>query len=231
MKQHINITGMTCGNCQKSVTQKLAAMPGVDAVAVDLSTGAASFESDAPVPLTTIAQQLGAKYTVTAAEEASPSTAKWQQLRPLFLIFGYLFVSTFLLTFGQGATAFMRVFMGMFYLVFAFFKFLDYSGFPASFAMYDPIARRFSFYGWLYPFLETALGLCFLYAWAMPYALGITGFVLGATTWGVIQQLRKKTTIQCACLGTALKLPMTEATLIENSLMLLMALGMGVQLL
>ena len=65
----------------------------------------------------------------------------------------------------------------------------------------------------------------------MPYALGITGFVLGATTWGVIQQLRKKTTIQCACLGTALKLPMTEATLIENSLMLLMALGMGVQLL
>ncbi|MBT4926684.1 heavy metal transporter, partial [bacterium] len=30
--------------------------------------------------------------------------------------------------------------------------------------------------------------------------------------------------IQCACLGTAIKLPMTIATLIENGIMILMAI-------
>jgi hypothetical protein len=34
----------------------------------------------------------------------------------------------------------------------------------------------------------------------------------------------QKNQIQCACLGTALKLPMTEATLIENLLMITMAI-------
>ena len=35
------------------------------------------------------------------------------------------------------------------------------------------------------------------------------------TTFGVIKACQKSQ-IECACLGTALKLPMTEATLIEN---------------
>jgi hypothetical protein len=32
--------------------------------------------------------------------------------------------------------------------------------------------------------------------------------------------------IKCACLGTALNLPMTEATFIENTIMLVMAVWM-----
>ena len=43
------------------------------------------------------------------------------------------------------------------------------------------------------------------------------------TTCGVIKALFQKSQIQCACLGTALKLPMTEATLIENVIMLTMS--------
>jgi hypothetical protein len=35
-----------------------------------------------------------------------------------------------------------------------------------------------------------------------------------------------KSELQCACLGTALKLPMTKATLIENLIMILMAAWM-----
>ena len=33
-----------------------------------------------------------------------------------------------------------------------------------------------------------------------------------------------KSEIQCACLGTALNLPMTEATLLENGIMIIMSL-------
>ena len=38
--------------------------------------------------------------------------------------------------------------------------------------------------------------------------------------------LLDKKSIRCACLGTALKLPMTEATFIENIIMIAMAISM-----
>ena len=38
--------------------------------------------------------------------------------------------------------------------------------------------------------------------------------------------LLDKKSIMCACLGTALKLPMTEATFIENIIMISMAISM-----
>jgi hypothetical protein len=56
--------------------------------------------------------------------------------------------------------------------------------------------------------------------------LYITLFILGATTIGVVRSLLDKRAIQCACLGTAFKLPMTEATFIENAVMLAMTVYM-----
>ena len=50
--------------------------------------------------------------------------------------------------------------------------------------------------------------------------------ILSITTFGVVYNLYDKSKINCACLGTTLKLPMTEATLIENSMMLVMATSM-----
>ena len=118
----------------------------------------------------------------------------------------------------------MLDFMGLFFIVFSFFKFLDYKSFPISFAMYDPLAKVIPFYGWLYPFIETILGLMFLFRFQLFNAIVITIFLLSITTYGVIKTLRNKKEIQCACLGTAIKLPMTIATLIENGIMILMAI-------
>jgi hypothetical protein len=92
--------------------------------------------------------------------------------------------------------------------------------------MYDPLAKRLPIYGWAYPFIETALGLMFLMRFEVGIALISTLVVLGITTIGVTQTLIDKKSIRCACLGTALKLPMTEATLIENTVMIAMALLM-----
>ena len=125
----------------------------------------------------------------------------------------------------------MLDFMGMFYIVFSFFKFLDLKGFPDSFRMYDPLAKALPFYGWIYPFIETVLGLMFLMRIQIPIALIVTIIILGITTIGVTRTLLDKKSIRCACLGTALKLPMTEATFIENAIMLVMAGTMLIQIL
>jgi hypothetical protein len=70
------------------------------------------------------------------------------------------------------------------------------------------------------------LGLMFLLRWGLDWALVITLVILSTTTVGVINSLFNKNKINCACLGTALKLPMTEATLIENTIMMVMAVAM-----
>lgn len=57
-------------------------------------------------------------------------------------------------------------------------------------------------------------------------ALIITLIILGVTTIGVTKTLLDKKSIKCACLGTALDLPMTEATFIENAIMIVMSILM-----
>jgi copper chaperone CopZ len=232
MEQHIKVTGMTCLNCQKSVTEKLEALEGVGAVSVLFEEARAQFETATPLPLERIATQLGSKYSVSALDPAkknalaAPKTiSKWQQLTPLWLIFGYLIAATwFLQQLRQAPEVAMYDFMGLFFIVFSFFKFLDYKGFPDSFAQYDPLAKKSRGYAFVYPFLESALGVMFLLQIEVFYALGATLIILSITTLGVLQSLMQKNQIQCACLGTALKLPMTEATLIENLLMITMAI-------
>ena len=162
--------------------------------------------------------------TSTNAPEVSQEKSKLQQLKPLLLILLYISAAGVLLHYKDWSwSEFMLDFMGLFYIVFAFFKMLDLKGFPESFKMYDPLAKRLPIYGWMYPFIETALGLMFLMRFKVNIALIMTLVVLGITTIGVTKTLMDKKSIRCACLGTALKLPMTEATLIENSIMIAMA--------
>lgn len=54
----LTVTGLTCGNCVKHVTEELSAVEGVSAVTVDLVAGGAStvtLTSAAPVARETLA--------------------------------------------------------------------------------------------------------------------------------------------------------------------------------
>lgn len=235
MKHTYTVQGMTCSGCVASVTQKLSSVQGVTHVQVDLQKAEATISMDYHIPASTLKEALPPKYQLEekllphgfTAIETAQNTSKIQQLQPLFLIFGYLFSAAFLLNYQDWNVGnAMLDFMGLFYIVFSFFKFLDLKGFPDSFRMYDPLAKRIPVYGWIYPFLELGLGLLFLMRIAINTALITTVVILSITTVGVVRTLLSKKQIRCACLGTALKLPMTEATFIENAIMLIMALAM-----
>ena len=153
--------------------------------------------------------------------------SKYQQLKPLLLILTYISIASILMNYKNwNPNEAMLDFMGLFYIVFSFFKMLDLKGFPESFKMYDPLAKRFPIYGNVYPFIETGLGLMLLMRFEVKIALIITLFVLGVTTVGVTKTLLDRKSIRCACLGTVLNLPMTEATFIENVIMIIMAISM-----
>jgi copper chaperone CopZ len=230
MNQKFTLTGMNCKSCEAKVSDFLKTVPHVVNVKVSLENSEVSFSSSEAIDAATLNQVLPQKYRIQNQPETHKTPkapSKLGQLKPLFLIFLYLICATFGLNYQTGVTASaMLDFMGLFYIVFAFFKLLDLKGFPASFSMYDPLAKRVPIYGWVYPFLETLLGIMLLTRWHTAIALWATLIVLGITTVGVAKTLLNKQKIKCACLGTALKLPMTEATLIENTLMIVMALFM-----
>lgn len=239
MERTYTISGMTCEGCKASVEQSLNAVAKVQHVDIDLEKGEATINMASSIPITDLQKTLSSKYSISEKEETNVfqssdngltrdvEKSKFEQLQPLFLIFGYLLVTTVLLNYTSWNIENMMLdFMGLFFIVFSFFKILDLKGFPDSFRMYDPLAKAVPVYGWLYPFVEIALGLMFLMRYEIGVALVATLIILGITTVGVTRSLLGKQKITCACLGTALKLPMTEATFIENAIMMLMAVFM-----
>lgn len=238
MKHSYNISGMTCGNCKASVENYLKKADHISSVSVNLKEGTADLIMDKHIPTIDLQKNLPEKYTITdVIKEKSNSNQiplsieheknKFQQLRPLFLILLYIGVTSNLIHLENWSLSNVMVdFMGLFYIVFSFFKMLDLKGFPESFRMYDPLAKRSLLYAKVYPFIETTLGLMLLMRFEVKIALMVTLIILGITTIGVTKTLLDKKTIRCACLGTALKLPMTEATFIENAIMIVMAIIM-----
>jgi len=232
MKSILQISGMTCEGCKSSVKDKLGSLDGVDSVQVDLARGEAVIYSNNPISFSLIKETLPPKYSLINEEDFNLDThgdvtlkvSKIKQLKPLFIILGYIFITSILLNYKDwNSTNAMLDFMGLFYIIFSFFKILDIKGFSMSFRMYDPIAKQAPIYGYIYPFIEVLLGMMFLIRFEINIALILTVIVLGITTIGVTQVLVSKRSIKCACLGTTLNLPMTEATFIENALMIIMA--------
>jgi cation transport ATPase len=234
MTHTYKVTGMTCQYCKASVKEGLEHLEHIKSVYVNLEAEEAEIDMEQHIEISSLQEAISKKYQIYKKSDFKDTSvvnpqeqSKFQQLFPLFLIFGYITGASVLLNFSSWELdSFMFDFMGLFYIVFSFFKFLDYKGFPASFQMYDPLAKVLPIYGWIYPFLETALGLMFLLRFEMDIALVTTIIILGITTVGVTKSLFSKKTIKCACLGTALNLPMTEATFIENTIMLVMAVWM-----
>ncbi|HEY0270586.1 MAG TPA: MauE/DoxX family redox-associated membrane protein [Sphingomonas sp.] len=120
--------------------------------------------------------------------------------------------------------AFMHGYMGLFLLVFALLKIFDLKGFRRGFRMYDLIARHVhADWSFVYPFIELALGLAYL-GWWWPqatYLATILVFAFGAI--GVLAGLRRGLDIDCPCMGTILRVPLSTVTLSEDGLMIVMA--------
>lgn len=127
---------------------------------------------------------------------------------------------------GQNFTFAMRMFMGAFFSVFGVLKLIKLKDFAIAYKEYDIIAKRSNVYAQVYPFVEIGLGVLY-FTNLVPLLTNIlTVLVMGIGAVGVYQKLRKKEKIPCACLGTVFKVPMTWVTLVENLLMVIMAMAM-----
>ena len=61
------VTGMTCGHCQRAVTEEISRIPGVDSVLVDLATGDVTVTAAEPVDRADVASAVDeAGYALTS---------------------------------------------------------------------------------------------------------------------------------------------------------------------
>ncbi len=241
--QAIFSTTLTCGGCLQKVTPLLDSEPTIDKWEADLNDPCKllKFDLNAQGRPDAIAELIGrAGFSATLIDEApKPSKVsgavkpaksfRISNYLPLFLVVTYVIGLAAFAQFQQPAwdwSGFMTFFMGFFFLGFAFFKLLSVSKFADAFATYDIVAKRSHAYALVYPWIEVGLGLLFVTGTWLVAANIATAIVMSIGLVGVVSAVRKKQTIQCACLGTAFNLPMSVVTIIENSVMIVMALLM-----
>lgn len=146
---------------------------------------------------------------------------------PLIAIFSLIFVfivAKALITMNYSSQSLMLDFMAGFFLVFGGFKVAKLGAFAEAYGMYDIIAKHSKIYAHIYPFIEIALGLAFLFRFEVIFVSWITLLLMSVNAVGAYQGIRDKKVLMCACLGTVFKLPMSFVSLGEDLLMAVMAL-------
>lgn len=235
MTHTYTVDGITCNVCVANVKSKLLIHPDVLSADVSLEGQKAIITMQKHLTLKELQEALGVdtKYKIrVAAGDHSHHTTKTEETKsflttykPLLLIAIFILVVSILTANGSVHLG-MNHFMAGFFLVFSFFKLLDLKGFAASYTMYDLLAMKAPAYGYFYPFIELGLGLSYLTGFNPFITNWVTVIVLGFSSIGVIQSVLNKQKIQCACLGAVFNLPMSTVTIVEDLLMVGMAVGM-----
>lgn len=245
MTHNYHVTGMTCAGCQVKVQSLLSKVDGVKKVSIDLPSETATIDMERHISTSSLQNALKdyPKYQLSESSDVhhqmEPSedgeTRSWfQTYKPILLIFAYITTTTVLLEILKGGfnwEVWMMHFMAGFFLVFSFFKLLDLRGFADSYSTYDIIAKRWRPWGYVYAFIELALGLAFLTGFDPLITNGVTFVVMTISIIGVLQSVLNKRKIRCACLGAVFNLPMSTVTIIEDALMIGMSAFMLIKFL
>lgn len=212
----------------------LTKVKSVSNVEIDLAKGEATIQMDKHIATSALQDALKdyPKYKLSEiAEQHSPVFSEESEeaktwlatYKPILLIFAFITGITLLNEWVTGDFLWMRWmsnFMAGFFLVFSFFKLLNLKGFAESYSMYDVIAKKWSGWGYVYAFVELALGIAFLTGFNPIFTNSITFVVMSVSIIGVLQSVFNKRKIKCACLGDVFNLPMSTITIIEDALMI-----------
>jgi len=240
MTHTYKVSGMTCTGCQAKVQNLLSKVDAVSDVNIDLAKGEATIKMDKHIETAILQEALKdyPKYQLTDnnqqhlpvnTEEVEETSTWLATYKPILLIFAFITGITFLNEWVVGDFVFMRWmsnFMAGFFLVFSFFKLLNLKGFAESYSMYDVIAKKWNGWGYVYAFIELALGIAFLTGFNPILTNSITFIVMSVSIIGVLQSVFNKRKIKCACLGDVFNLPMSTITIIEDALMIGMSAAM-----
>ena len=152
-------------------------------------------------------------------------TSSLQTYAPILWIYGVTATIAIIsaLRFGLDIDMSMTCWMSGVLVVFALLKLFDVKAFAADFAKYDLIAEKIPAYAKAYPFVELGLGLLLLSGLAPVLTHVLIFLIFGIGLAGVLRSLARGESLQCACVGRILNLPLSKVAVYENGFMVIMS--------
>lgn len=231
------IHGLHCPGCIAALEERMAegvtiqVAPSLETVEVTFHKQSRSLEE---------LQAMFGEYSIAPLEETrisvpinsvpppSPKKNTLATFYPLLLILSYMVgsVTVYSVRHDEDVMRGMELIMGLFYLIFSFFKLLQLPGFVRQFRKYDLISFYIPQYAYLYPIIEVGLGSVYMWG-GQPQILYVNVitlvlFVMNLACVRYALQAGKQ--LECACLGAILSLPLSTVTVIEDSIMIVMSI-------
>ncbi|KRG68510.1 MauE/DoxX family redox-associated membrane protein [Pseudoxanthomonas dokdonensis] len=159
---------------------------------------------------------------------ADPDASSYRPVAALFAMAALMALAASHAAFGSPWTwQALGWFVGFSMTVLALLKLQDVERFATMFLNYDLLARRWVPYSYLYPLAEGSAGILMIAGvgnWlSIPLALFI-GTVGAVSVFKAVYIDRRE--LKCACVGGASKVPLGFVSLVENLMMIAMAVWM-----
>ena len=112
----------------------------------------------------------------------------------------------------------MNNIMGCIFIVFGLLKIANLPKFVQIFNKYDIISQKVPGYGYLYPFIEIALGIAYLKKYKLDKVNITTIFLMIVSIISVLISLSKGQKLRCGGLGSFLHIPLPALPLVKTLL-------------
>ena len=128
----IQINGMHCTACVETIQGAISDMNNVGEIKIDLDSGIAQIGGNPDIDLVISTIETSGYSANKIDQPPSPRQIDkkdnaWRELIPLFIILSYVFIGSILLNRSSlNLSNFMMGYMGLFFIVFSLFKFIDY---------------------------------------------------------------------------------------------------------
>lgn len=230
---HFKISGMTCSSCALIIKDAFKKFTDEKNISINHSTGEGLIESKNEIQISQLTEaiKIYPKYSIELfTEKEKEQEQTWfMTYKPVLLLFFYITSLSLIVAFKSSefdVHLAMNTFMAGFFIAFSYFKLLNLKAFADSYSMYDIIAKRIKSWGYIYAFVELLLGLLYVLNFNPVFLNCFTVMLMSVSLIGVLISVLNKKKIQCACLGAVFNLPMSTLTIVEDSLMIVMSLGM-----
>jgi len=240
MQAIYKVEGMTCQGCADNIQNGLNNQSFVTKANVSLQESKLTIEADSGIDI----NSLNSIVTTLGNYKLRPNTTNilseiinyFTSKKPIVIALSIVILSSLAMQTSDETFSLNKWFMsymGIFFIIFSFLKLLNVSGFSMTFKKYDLISKIIPAYANSYPFIELSLGIIFLtqIQSILIYANVLTLIFMISQTIGIIKSLSKSEQIQCACMGSAVDVPLSSLTVAENIIMIAMATYMIIQFL
>ncbi|MBC63930.1 MAG: hypothetical protein CL746_06425 [Chloroflexi bacterium] len=240
------VSGMTCDSCTRSIKNVIKNAYPQSTVDLSLNSTELLISTNSEIQLgklNEIVSQLG-DYKITDKKSDVATFVKFEletndkpafkkiknyfdDKKPLLIALFVVIITSTCLSINSDSdelfNKFLSYYMGMFFVIFSFLKLLSVKGFASSFSGYDMISKKIYKYSLIYPFIELVLGLYYLSGNTNLFVSIFVIFIMISQTYGVVNVVLNKKSIRCACMGESINLNISEVTLLENIVMILIS--------